>query len=135
MSAFETSLASRLRSEREKSGLSLSRLAEETGLSKTYLLRLETDENVNPSLDVLRRVAEALDVTVADLIGIPPTRVVSDELAYPPSLLAFADEEKLTSSELEQLASIRWRRGDVPGSRERWRFILQSLRASKQFDR
>lgn len=135
MAAAETSLASRLRSERERAGLSLSRLAEETGMSKTYLLRLETDEDANPSLDVLRRVTEALDMTIADLIGVPPTRGVSEELTYPSSLLAFADEEKLTGSELEQLASIRWRRGDAPESGERWRFILQSLRASKQFDR
>jgi XRE family transcriptional regulator of biofilm formation len=135
MAAAETSLASRLRSEREKAGLSLNRLAEETGMSKTYLLRLERDEDANPSLDVLRRVTEALDITIADLIGVPPTRGVSKEFTYPPSLLAFADEEKLTSSELEQLASIRWRRGDAPESSERWRFILQSLRASKQFDR
>ena len=103
-------------------------------MSKTYLLRLETDDGANPSLDVLGRIADALDVTVADLLGAPATRFVADEADVPPSLRVFADEENLSPRDFEQLASIRWRRGEIPASSERWRFILQSLKASRQFD-
>jgi DNA-binding XRE family transcriptional regulator len=124
----------RLRAERGRAKLSLQRLADESGLSKTYLLRLETDADANPSLDVLRRIAECLDTTVADLIGAPATRYVGDESRHTPSLLAFADEAGLSSSELSQLASIRWRKGEEPKSSERWQFILNSLRASQQID-
>jgi transcriptional regulator with XRE-family HTH domain len=131
--AAET-LKDRLRAERNRSGLSLARLAEETGMSKTYLLRLETDDDANPSLDVLTRVASALDVTVADLLGAPATRFVPDEADVPSSLRVFADQEGLSPSEFEQLASIRWRKGEVPESPERWQFIFNSLRASRQFD-
>jgi transcriptional regulator with XRE-family HTH domain len=127
-------LKQRLRAERQRAGLSLARLAEETGMSKTYLLRLETDEDANPSLDILTRVASALDVTVADLLGAPATRFVADEAQVPPSLRVFADQESLSPSEFEQLASIRWRRGETPSTPERWQFILNSLRASRQFD-
>jgi transcriptional regulator with XRE-family HTH domain len=103
-------------------------------MSKTYLLRLETDADANPSLDVLRKIADALDVTVADLLGAPATRFVADEADVPPSLRIFADEQNLSPRDFEQLASIRWRKGEVPTSSERWRFILQSLQASRQFD-
>lgn len=103
-------------------------------MSKTYLLRLETDARANPSLDVLRRIAQALDVTVADLLGAPATRFVADAADVPPSLRVFADEERLSPRDFEQLASIRWRRGEVPASSARWRYVLQSLRASRQFD-
>lgn len=132
--ATESALKDRLRAERQRAGLSLARLAEETGMSKTYLLRLETDDAANPSLDVLTRVASALDVTVADLLGAPATRFVADEADVPPSLRVFADQESLSPSEFEQLASIRWRRGETPSTPERWQFILNSLRASRQFD-
>ena len=127
-------LKDRLRLERQRAGISLARLADETGMSKTYLLRLETDEGANPSLEVLSRIADALDVTVADLLGAPATRFVADDADVPPSLRLFADEENLSPRYFEQLASIRWRRGEVPTSSERWRFILQSLHASRQFD-
>jgi transcriptional regulator with XRE-family HTH domain len=132
--AGESALKHRLRAERQRSGLSLARLAEETGMSKTYLLRLESDDDANPSLDVLTRIASALDVTVADLLGAPATRFVADEADVPPSLRVFADQESLSPSEFEQLASIRWRRGETPSNPERWQFILNSLRASRQFD-
>jgi len=104
-------------------------------MSKTYLLRLENDPEANPSLEVLTRIAQALDVTVADLLGAPPTRFVADDAPVSASLRVFADQEGVTRSELDQLASIRWRRGEEPASADRWRYILQSLRASREFDK
>jgi transcriptional regulator with XRE-family HTH domain len=126
----------RIRDERQKAGMSLATLARVTGLSKTYLVRLENDETSNPSLDVLHRIAEALDITVADLLGRP--RLVynvdaGDDIS--PSLRAFADEEGLSQAEIRTLQSIRWRQGDEPQSIERWRFVYQSLNASREFDR
>jgi len=132
--AGDNGIGARIRSERHRAGLSAARLAHETGLSKTYLLRLENDAEANPSLDVLRRIAEALDLTIADLVGVAPTRFVGDR-DYPPSLLRFADEQGLAQGELEMLASIRWRKGEVPSTPERWRFVLDSLRASRELDR
>ena len=129
-----TTLQDRLRQERNRAGLSLARLADETGMSKTYILRLETDPETNPSLDVLRRIADALDVTVADLIGAPATQFVPDDADVPGSLRAFADQAKLSKGEFDLLASIRWRRGETPQTPERWQYILTSLRASRQLD-
>ena len=105
-----------------------------TGLSKSYLVRLETDPTSNPSLEVLRRVADALDITVADLVGAPKLEFAIEDADVPPTLHAFADDARLTKRELDMLASIRWRKGEEPRTRERWRYILDSLRASRTFD-
>jgi transcriptional regulator with XRE-family HTH domain len=124
----------RLRAEREQQDLSLAELGALTGVSKTYLLRLETDRETNPSLEVLRRIADALDITVADLLGAPALRFVADDASISPSLRAFADEEQLKPRELETLASIRFRKGQEPKTSKRWRYILDSLRVSQKFD-
>jgi transcriptional regulator with XRE-family HTH domain len=129
-------VGTRIRDERTKAGMSLATLAQMTGLSKTYLVRLETDETSNPSLDVLHRIAEALDITVADLLG--RSRLVYDadsDEGIPPSLRAFADEEGLSEAETRTLQSIRWRHGDEPKTPERWRFVYESLNASREIDR
>jgi transcriptional regulator with XRE-family HTH domain len=127
-------LGSRLRRQRERLNLSLMELADAAGVSKTYLLRLETDQDANPSLDILRRMADALDTTIADLVGGPAVRFRADEAEIPASLRAFADEVKLTEREFELLASIRWRKAEEPQTSERWRYILDSLRASRTLD-
>lgn len=124
----------RLREERQKAEVSLAKLSEMTGISRTYLLKLETDEMSNPSLEILRRIAESLDITVADLLGTPTMQFHLDEADIPPSLRIFADEAKISPKELKMLVSIRWRKGDEPQTSERWRFILDSLRVSKQLD-
>ena len=85
-----TRIGPRLRSERTRSGLSHARLAQLTGLSKTYLVRLETDPASNPSLEVLHRIADALDLTVADLVG-ARVQFEPDDAPIPPSLRAFAE--------------------------------------------
>lgn len=127
-------LRGRLRRQRERMNQSLTDLADAAGVSKTYLLRLETDQDANPSLDVLRRIADALDTTVADLIGGPVVRYSRDDADITASLRAFADEVKLTEREFELLASIRWRKAEEPQTSERWRYILDSLRASRSLD-
>lgn len=123
----------RLRHERDKAGMSLAQLADASGISKPYLVRLENEPS-NPSLELLGRLAEALDVTVADLLGGPRYRVDEDQLEVPPLLRAFADEAGLSSAEVRTLASIKFRKGDEPRSKDRWAYIYNSLRLSRGLD-
>jgi transcriptional regulator with XRE-family HTH domain len=134
MSDSEWKIGPRLRQERQRADLSLAQLAGITGLSKTYLVKLETEAGSNPSLEVLRRIAEALDLTVADLVGAPPLHGIPDDYEVPTSLKAFAEQAGLSRHEVETLASIRWRKADRPQHPERWRYIYDSLKASKVFD-
>lgn len=57
-----------IRSRRLFNNMSLSMLAERTGLSKGYLSELETSPAANPTLDVLLRIAQALDVSITELL-------------------------------------------------------------------
>lgn len=127
-------LGRRVREERGKAGLSLSQLAEASGLTKAYLVRLENQAG-NPSMDVVARIAEALDLTVADLVGGPVIRYVGDESDVSPSLRAFADLAKLSSSDVAMLASIRWREGEAPRTAERWQYVYRSLQMSREIDK
>jgi transcriptional regulator with XRE-family HTH domain len=53
----------RLRQRRKELGLSLEQLAQKTGLTASFLSLIERDQN-DPSLDSLRRIAEALEVPI-----------------------------------------------------------------------
>lgn len=123
----------RIRREREKARLSLAQLADAAGLSKAYVLKVETG-GTNPSLGVLGQIAGALDITVADLVGGPTVWFDVADAEIPASLHAFADEADLTSAEVRMLASIRWRQGEEPRTAERWRYIYDSLRLSRSMD-
>lgn len=53
---------------REERGLSLRALADRAGVTYVALLRMELGQT-DPRLGTLRKLAKALNVTVADLIG------------------------------------------------------------------
>jgi transcriptional regulator with XRE-family HTH domain len=57
-----------LRQIRERQGYSIRALAGKVGMAYPALFRLESGE-ADPRLSTLRRLAKALNVTVADLIG------------------------------------------------------------------
>src|SRR6266702_43835 len=61
-------LAQAVRAHRESRGFSLGALAEKASISKTSLSKIEAGLG-NPSLDVLCRIASALDVPVGTLFG------------------------------------------------------------------
>lgn len=61
----------RLRSLRERRGVTLTALAKTTGISKSTLSRLETGQR-KPSLELLLPLAEAYQVPLDDLVGAPP---------------------------------------------------------------
>ena len=125
-------LRARIRRERERAGLSLAGLATATGLSKSYLVRLET-QDANPSLAVLGRIADALGVTVADLLGTPSV-ADAGEAPVPPALAALAKELRPSRADVRMLASIRFRAGEEPRTLERWRYIWNSLQLSRRLD-
>lgn len=122
----------RLRKYREETGLSLSALAERTELSKGYLSSLENNhEPRRPSAEVLYALAQALGVTMSDLMGRRLLPAASPNV--PASLADFAAQEGLNEADITMLASIQFR-GEQPRTPERWRYIYQSIRNSIQMD-
>ena len=55
----------RLRAQKK---LTQSQLALKVGVSIGYISHLETGKRVNPSMSVMMRIADALNVTVTDLL-------------------------------------------------------------------
>jgi transcriptional regulator with XRE-family HTH domain len=132
----DTTLGQRLRRFREDKDMSLSQLARDTGLAKSYLWSLENadkEQEARPSGDTLYKIAETLGVTMSDLLG--RRLVISAQPDHiDPALAALAKADNLSEAEVATLASIQWR-GDQPRTVERWRWIHQAIRMSKSLDR
>lgn len=60
-------MRNRLQEIRWEKGWSIEQLARESGVSKTTICTIENKKNVNPSVEVAFRLADALRVDVRDL--------------------------------------------------------------------
>ena len=64
----EHPLSKNLKKMRIKKGLSQDRLAKLADVANNTIIKIEQGENINPTLDTLKKIAEALDVSVDELI-------------------------------------------------------------------
>jgi len=58
-----------LRAQRERMGLTQMDLAKKAKVSQAYIASLETGTRTNPSLTILKRLAKALGVSLAELLA------------------------------------------------------------------
>jgi transcriptional regulator with XRE-family HTH domain len=119
----------RLRGEKRLSQAALSREAE---VSPAYVSELEGGQGKRPSGQVLMRLAKALGVTIAELLG-ESVRPGGSTVVPDPTLLEFATERNLPSSDVEMLAGIRFR-GDPPRTTRRWAMIYDTIVSSQMLD-
>lgn len=124
-------LGDRIRGYRGTAGVTQAELARQAGVSKAYLSELEGNAGRRPSADVLLRIAEALGVTIADLLG--KTVKPGEPTEIPSGLAEFATERGLSPDEVRMLATIRLREG-TPRTKERWAFIYDAIRGSRHLD-
>lgn len=126
-------IGDRIKRFREDSGLSLSALAAKAGMSKGYLHRLEGGTtDARPSGKTLYALAEALGVTMSDLLGRKLLVQSKSDIAL--ELRQFAEEEGLPETDVLMLASIEFR-GEAPRTKERWRYIYNAIETSRGLDR
>lgn len=52
---------------RQKKGMSQDRLSKKADLALNTIVKIETEENPNPTIETLKKIAKALDVPVGDL--------------------------------------------------------------------
>jgi transcriptional regulator with XRE-family HTH domain len=123
----------RIRRFREEKEMSLNGLAAEAKISKSYLWSLENDPTATrPSGDTLYKIAQALGVTMSALLG---QRLLTDApTPVPKGLQELGDELSLPESDVRMLATIQFR-GDRPQTKERWRYIYNAIRTSKDIDK
>lgn len=125
-------IGARIRTYRDQRGWTLSKLADESNLSKGYLSQLEnatTDKR--PSASTLYALAKALGVTMSDLLG--QQLLTEPNVDIPPELQQLAHEDQLPQADVRMLASIRFR-GERPQSVQRWRYIYQAITSSSTLD-
>jgi len=99
----------RLRQLREAAGLSQPELAARAFVSHSYISQLETNKRRNPSMDVARKLAEALEYPLDDLLrdaGLTRTEELSEEKQDLLARLLAAGERlpvRVLDSEIERL--------------------------------
>lgn len=124
------SIGAQIKKRREERDLSLSKLSELAQVSKGYLWSLEKGETkARPSGETLYRIAEALGVTMSDLLGrkLLIERSAPEEL--PAALGEFAKRERLPQTDVEMLAQINFR-GEQPQTVADWEFVYRAIQRS-----
>lgn len=127
----EETIGWRIRRFRTETRLTLTELAEKAGVSKSYLSELESGTDGRPSADTLYKIADVLGVAMSDILGRPI--LVRSQTARPPGLVEFALEANLPETDVVMLESIQFR-GELPTTKERWRFIYEAIRNSRGID-
>ena len=62
-------LGKMLKQRRKEKPMTQAALAEKVGVSQTYIAKLESGDKKNPTVDLLKKIAKALGVPVAELLG------------------------------------------------------------------
>lgn len=123
-----SSIGERIKARREELEWSLSKLAEEADVSKGYLWSIEKGEvKSRPSGQTLYRIAEALGVTMSDLLG--RELLIEPSQERPPALLQFAKQANLPDTDIEMLASVNFR-GQRPQTVQDWEFLYGAIQRS-----
>lgn len=68
MSKQDYPLSKNLKKLREQKELSQDRLAKLADIANNTIIKIEQGENQNPTLDTLKKLSKALDVSIDDLI-------------------------------------------------------------------
>jgi len=61
------SVSKNIRRIRQEKGMSQDRLSKKADLALNTIVKVETGENPNPTIETLKKIAKALGVTVGDL--------------------------------------------------------------------
>lgn len=64
-----SNISKTLRKLREQKGLTQEKLARLADVSNNTVIKIEAGKNENPTLDTLKKLAKALDISVDDLIA------------------------------------------------------------------
>ena len=121
----------RIRGFRKDRNMSLSDLAASAGVSKSHLSVIENGTGARPGAAILHKLAVALGVTLADVLGREVRARAPTEI--PTSLLEFAKARQLPQADVDMLASIAFR-GEQPRTAERWSYIYTAIKTSASLD-
>ncbi len=105
--------------------MSQQELADEVGISRTYLSQIEQGQATNLSLRLARQLSGILGID-------PPQRNIPNA---PEALIQLAEEENIPPEHVEMLAGLAYR-GRRPETREQWRLLYNLIKTTlESFDR
>lgn len=122
-------LGTLLRQRRKSLGLTARRVARLAEVSPSYVSHLERGHSDRPSLDVLARLSQALDLPLSEVCVavLPAPPAVTPSVAS--TLAAVAAEYALDATALAMLGAIHWE-GRQPSTADGWRLVLLAIRAA-----
>ena len=129
-------VGSRVRTLRIERKMTLPALATRTGLSKGLLSKLENDTRANPSLDTLYKVAEGLDITLAEILEteqVQINRVIpKEEPSWLAGLVKYLKDNgrDVDQDILNAMYVLRHRKGAKKADLEQWIFLYQRIEKS-----
>jgi transcriptional regulator with XRE-family HTH domain len=119
-------LAEKVKHLREAKRLTVAGLAEASEVSKPYIWQIESGRRDNPTGEILKRLAAALDTTVSDLAG-APLMSPADSGKRPRSLQSLLSkrgkELGMTDEDADMLKHIHYR-GRRPETSEDWTLLF-----------
>ena len=125
-----------VKKKRELRGFSLSELAERAGVSKAFLWEIEQGNSKRPGAEILFKIATALDVTLADLMGKEQPETKRDEVEpeINEGLREFMNARKrqgnpLDPEEVKSLSYVQFR-GGRPRTKGQWELVYAALKES-----
>ena len=119
---------------REIRGITLPDLAVKAGVSKAFVWEIESGNSKRPGAEILFKIAEALGVTIAHLMGTQIHKEARDmiEPEINDGLRAFINERKLQGHPLEpeEIKSLSFvqLKGGRPTTKEQWALIYGMLK-------
>ena len=117
---------------RRVKNLSLPQLAEEAGISKSYLWVIETGSEANPSVEFLFKISEALDTTVADLLGEKGVKTKTNIPKIDPELKKLIEERRRAGKPIPEdrilaMTQIKTRSKGKKITKEDWSLFYQLI--------
>lgn len=126
----------RIRALRTAKGITLPELADRAGLSKGLLWKIEADDGSNPSLSTLFKIAESLDMTLADILdterAVPKPPPPIDETEWAKPLVGFlrSQGKEPAPDILHAIQLLRHRKAPKKRDLEHLKFLYTSIENS-----
>lgn len=118
-----------VRRERKKQRYSQEELADEVGISRTYLSQIEQGKAQNLSLQLAQQLGTKLGIESPYQEKSSP----GEGNDIPKSLRKFADEDEIPESDIEMLADIEYR-GEQPQRVDQWRIVYNVIKNATEGD-
>jgi len=129
-------LGERIRALRTEQGMTLPALADQAGVSKGILSKLENDKESNPSLDTLHKIAVALKATLSDLLETEKAQLLKivpeKQPHWQKGLVAYLQSHKKNVDQdiFNAMYVLQNRKAVKHDDLEHWKFIYLSIESS-----